>query len=117
QQNRLVFRPEKFVAIFWRLFRCQAVASSVFSYHARDQKIQEIIFATGLGATAAHFESAKGMAPDDRAGAGAIDIDISRLQLRFNALDIGWAAREKSAGQRVVGAVRYFERFIEIAHF
>src|SRR5882724_2638304 len=115
--TRLLLGRQKFVAIFRRFFGREAVASSVFSYHARDEEIQEVIFATGLGAAAAHFESPKGMASNNRAGARAIDIDISRLQLGFNALDIGWAAREKSAGQRVIGAVRYFEGFIEIAHF
>ncbi len=110
-------RQEKFVAIFRRLFGREAVACGVFGHQARDEKIQEIIFATGLGAAAADFESAKGMAPDNRAGARAIDVNVSRFQSGFDALDIGRAAREKSAGQRVIGAVRYFEGFIEIAHF
>ena len=92
------FGPEKFFAIFWRLFRREAVASRIFGYHARDEKVQEIIFATGLGTAAAHFESAKGMTSNNRAGARTIDIDISRLQLGFNALNVLRAARDKSGG-------------------
>ena len=93
------------------------MASSVFGYHARDEKVQEIVFATRFGPAAAHLESAKGMTSNNRTGARAIDLDISRLQLRFDALDVSRAAREKSASQRVIGAVRYFERFVEIADF
>src|SRR5947208_13599578 len=103
--------------MFWRLFRREAVTSRVFSYDTRNEKVQQIIFTTSLGAAAAHLESAKWMTSHNRTRARAIDIDISRLQLRFDALDVGRAAREKATGQCVVGAVRYFERFIELAHF
>ena len=81
------------------------------------RKCKQVIAAARFGAAAAHFESAKRMPPDDRAGAGAIDVNIAGDQARFDALDVGRAAREKSAGQRVIGAVRDFDRFIEIAHF
>src|SRR5439155_10632213 len=115
--TRLLLARQKFLAVFRRLFGRESVTRGVFGHHSRNEEVQQVIFTTGFGAAATHFESAKGMAPDNRAGARAIDIDISRLQLGFNALDIGRAAREKSAGQRVIGAVCYFEGFIEIAHF
>jgi hypothetical protein len=63
------FWPEKFVAILGRLFWSEAMATGVFRHHTGDEKVQKIIFATGLGAAAAHFESAKRMAADDRARA------------------------------------------------
>src|SRR6267143_3068841 len=115
--HSLRFRPQEFVSVFRRLFWREAVARSVFGYHARDEKVQEIIFATRLGAAAAHFESTKGMTSNDRAGARAIDIHISRLQLRFDTLDVCRATRQKSASQRVIGAIGHLDRFVEIAHF
>ena len=77
--------------------------------------MQKIIFAAGLGAATAHLESAEWVPPDDRAGAGAIDVNIPGFDLRSGALDVGWTAREKSGGERVIGAVRDLDCFIEIA--
>ena len=57
------------------------------------------------------------MAADDRAGAGAIDVDITGDEFGFDPLDVGRTAREESRGERVVGVVRDSDRFIEIAHF
>ena len=57
----------------------------VFGHYARHKKVQKIIFATGLGTAAAHFESPKGMAADDRAGARAIDVNVAGFQSRFDA--------------------------------
>jgi hypothetical protein len=57
------FRPEKFVAILGRLFWSETVAARVFGHYAWHEKVQKIIFATGLGTAAAHFESAKGWRP------------------------------------------------------
>src|SRR5215813_9610934 len=102
-------RPEKFVAVFGRLFRSKSVTRDIFGNHARDEEIQQIIFTASLGAAAAHFESAKRMAADDRAGARSVDVNVARLQLRFDALDVGRAAREEATGQRVISAVRNFD--------
>ena len=82
------------------------MAHDVFGDDARDHELEQIIFAAGFGAAAAHFESAEGMTADDRAGAGAIDVNIAGDDLGFGALDVGRAAREKSGGERVVGVVR-----------
>ena len=71
------------------------MACDVFGHDARDEEVQQIICATGFGAAAAHFESAKGMTADDRAGARAVDVNVAGFQLRFDALDVGRAAREK----------------------
>src|SRR5438132_8353142 len=55
------------------------------------------------------------MAANDRTGAGAIDVNVAGDDLRFGALDVGRAAREKPGGQREFGAVRDLECFIKIA--
>ena len=93
------------------------MAHDVFGDDARDQELEQIIAAAGFGSAAAHFESAEGMAADDRAGAGAIDVNIAGDQLGFDPLNVRRAAREESGGQRVVGAVRDLDGFVEIAHF
>jgi hypothetical protein len=70
----------------------EPVAHDVFGDDARDEKLEQVIAAAGLGATAGHFEAAEGMAADDRAGAGTIDVNIARDQLRFDMLDVCRAA-------------------------
>src|SRR6266436_9835843 len=113
----LLLWPEKFVTVFRRFFRSKPMACDVFGHNARDQEVQQIIFAAGFSAAAAHFESAEGMTADDCTGAWAIDVNITGFQLRFDALDVGWAAREKAAGQCVISTVGDFDCFIEVAHF
>src|SRR5438552_2504539 len=90
--------PKKFVAVFGCFFRRYAVTCDVFRYDARDEEVQQIIFTTCLSAAAAHLESAKRMTANNRAGARAVDVNIAGFQLRFDALYVGWAAREKAAG-------------------
>jgi hypothetical protein len=68
------------------------VAHDVFRDDTRDEEVEEVIATTGFGAPATHFESAKGMTPDYRAGAGAIDVNVSRNEFGFDPLDIGRAA-------------------------
>src|SRR6266508_3254908 len=111
--SALVLWPEKFVTVFGRLFRSKPVACDVFGHDARDEEVQQIIFATGFSATAAHLESAERMTADDCAGARTVDVNVAGFQLRFYALDVGRAAREKAARQRVIGAVSDVDRFIE----
>jgi hypothetical protein len=82
----LSLRPKEFVAIFWRLLGRETVARHVFGYYARHQKLQQIIRAAGLGAAAAHLESAEWMPADDCARARAVDINVTRFDLRFCAL-------------------------------
>src|SRR5439155_20318982 len=94
-----------------------AVSARVFAHYARHEKVQKIIFATGFGAATAHLKSTKGVAADDRARARAVDVNVAGFQSRFDALDVIGAAREKTAGQRVVGSIRDFDRLVEIAHF
>ena len=68
------------------------MAARVFGHYPRHEKVQKIIFATGFGAAAAHFESAKRMPPHNRASAGAIDVNIAGFESRFHAFDIIRAA-------------------------
>ena len=93
------------------------MAHDVFGDDARHQELEQIIFAAGLGAAAGHLESAEGMAAHHRAGARAIDVDVARDDLGLGALDVGGTAREKSGGEREIGAVGDCDRFVEIAHF
>ena len=58
----------------------------VFGDDARDEELQQVIAAAGFRSAARHLESAERMAANDRAGAGAIDVNIARDQLRFDAL-------------------------------
>src|SRR5438034_5176630 len=113
----LLLWPEKLVTVFGRFFRSKPMACDVFGHDARDQEVQQIIFTTGFSATAAHLESTEGMTADDCTGARAVDVNIAGFQLRFDALDVGWAAREKAGGQCVISTVGDFDRFIEVAHF
>src|ERR1700719_388784 len=110
---RLALWREKFVAVLWRFLRGEAVAHDVFADDAREQKLEKIICAPSFGAAAAHLESAEGMATDDRAGAGAIDVNVAGFELGFGAFDIGRASREKSCGERVVGVVCDIDRVVE----
>ena len=98
KMSALVLWLEKFVTVFGRLFRSKPVAGDVFGHDARDEEVQQIIFATGFSPAAAHLESAEGMTADDCTGARAIDVNIAGFQLRLDAFDVGRAAREKAAG-------------------
>ena len=89
------------------------MAHDVFGHDPWDKKLQQIISPARLGPAAAHLESAKGMPPYDRAGAGTIDINIAGDQFGFDPLDIRGAAREKSSGQRVINPVGHLQRFVE----
>src|SRR4051812_38529862 len=104
-------------AKFRRRIGRETVAHDVFGYDPRDHELEQVIAAAGLRSAARHLESTEGMAPNDGARAGAIDVNIAGDQLRFHALDVRRAAREESGGQRVVGVVRDADRFVEIAHF
>src|SRR5207249_8383082 len=87
----LPFR-QKLVAIERRFFRREAVAGDIFGDDARNNEVQEIIFTAGLGTASGHFESAEGMASDNRAGAGAIDVNIAGDDLGLSSFDAGRTA-------------------------
>src|SRR5205823_8142543 len=55
------------------------------------------------------------MAANDGAGAGAVDVNIAGHHFGFDALDVRRTAREKPAGQCVIGFVRDADGFVEIA--
>src|SRR5437899_5638543 len=105
KMSALVLWPEKFVTVFGRLFRSKPVACDVFGHDARDEEVQQIIFATGFSAAAAHLESAEGMTADDCTGARAVDVNIAGFQLRLDELDVGRTAREKHPAQRQIGPI------------
>ena len=60
----------------------------IFGHDPRHEKVQKIIFTAGLGAAAAHFESAKGMAADDRARARTVYVDVASFQSGFHTLNV-----------------------------
>src|SRR5215469_11669756 len=109
--------PEELVAISWCFFRSKTVTRDVLGDHAREQKVQKIIRAAGFGAATAHFKSAEWVPPNNCACAGAIDVEVTRFDLRFGAFDVRRAAREKPGRQRIIGAVCHSDRFFEVAHF
>src|SRR5207302_10923230 len=113
----LLRRPEKFGPIFGRGFRGEAVTHDVFGDNAWDEEVEQVIAAAGFGSAAAHFESAKRMAADHRASAGAIDINIPGYELGFDPLDVSGTAREESGGERVIGIVGNSDRVVQIARF
>ena len=78
--------------------------------------MEQIIGSAGFGSAARHLESAEGMAADDGASAGAIDVNIACDQLRLDALDVRGTAGEESSGQCIVGVVRDPDGFIKVAH-
>jgi len=93
------------------------VSGNVFRNDAWNDELEQIIGAAGFRAAAAHFESSKWMATDNRACAGAIDVNVAGANFRLGAFDVCRAAREKPRGQRELRAVRNLERFSEIADF
>ena len=93
------------------------MATRVFGNYARHEKVQKIIFATSLGAAAAHLKSTKGVAADDGARAGPVNVNVASFQSRLDALNVIGAAREKAARQRVVGSIRDLDRLVEIPRF
>src|SRR5207248_3825474 len=98
KMSALVLWPEEFGTVFGRLFRSKPVAGDVFGHDARDEEVQQIIFATGFSPAAAHLESAEGMTAGDCTGARAIDVNIAGFELRLDAFDVGGAGRAKAAG-------------------
>ena len=72
------------------------MAHDVFGDDARDQELEQVIAAASFRSAARHLESTEGMAADNGAGAGAIDVNVARDQFRFHPLDVGWAAGEES---------------------
>src|SRR4029453_7322767 len=113
----LSLRPEEFVAIFWRLLGRETMARDVFRHYTRHQELQQIIRATGFGAAAAHLESAEWMPADYCARARAVDVNVTRFDLRFCALDVRWTAREKPSREGIISAIGNRNRFVKIAHF
>src|SRR2546429_6935609 len=81
KMSALVLWPEKFVTVFGRLFRSKPVAGDVFGHDARDEEVQQIIFATRLSAAAPHLESAERGTAGDCTGARAGDVKNCGFQL------------------------------------
>src|SRR5207253_10217233 len=89
----------------------------VFGDDARDKEVQQVVTIAGFGSTAAHLESAKRMAANHGASAGAIDVNVSSHELGLHPFDVSRTAREKSGGERVIGIVRNPYRVVQIARF
>src|SRR5205807_10144153 len=98
-------------------FRGEAVTRDVCGAKAWDEEVEQVMAAAGVGAAAAHFESAKRMAADHRASAGAIDINVPGYERGFDPLDVSGTAREESGGERVIGIVGNSDRVVQIARF
>jgi hypothetical protein len=86
-------RPEKFGAAFRCGFGGKAMPHDIFRDNTRDEKVEQIIASAGLGAAAAHFESAKRMTADDSAGARAIHVNIPGHKLGLYTFNVGGTAR------------------------
>src|SRR5438067_1625207 len=108
--------PQKFVPVTSGLFRSEPVPHDVLGNDARYDKVQQIIFTTGLSAAAAHLEATKWMSPNHCARAGAIDVHISSYDFCFCAFDIRRTTRENARSQSVVGAVSHGNRFSQVAN-
>src|SRR5882757_5304442 len=106
---------QEFGAVFGRGFGGETVAHDVFGDDARNEEVQQIIAAAGLGAATAHFESAERMPADYRAGTGAIDINIPGDELGLHPFNVSWTAREESGGERVIGVVSNSDRVVQVA--
>ena len=57
--------------------RRESPAYAVFGDDAGDHEVLEVLGAARLGAAAAHLESAKRLAADDRPGDAAVDVEIA----------------------------------------
>ena len=61
--------------------RGKAASHGVFCYTARVGKMKKISWSAGLGANAAHAESAERLAIDNRPGAPSVDIQVAHFKL------------------------------------
>ena len=62
-------------------------------------KLSQIVCPAGFGSSAGHFKSAEWMAADDRAGDGAIDVEVSDQKFRTHAIDVLRAARVEASSE------------------
>ena len=67
----------------------------IFRDHFREQKIQEVVGSAGFGSAAGHSKAAEGMAPNERTGDSAIDVEITDPEFRFDALNCAAGSGEK----------------------
>src|SRR3989442_15879463 len=96
--------------IWWR----EALADRVLRDDPRLDELQQVVGTAGLRAGARKAVAAERLAADERAGDGAIDVEVSRPEFLRGAADVRRGAREESARQRVLAVVGEGERVVEV---
>lgn len=74
----------------------------------------EVVWATGFGAYAGHAEAAEGLAADECAGAGSVDVEVADSEVFFGLVDVCGFAGEDAAGEFVFVVVGESHRFVEV---
>src|SRR5712671_5683766 len=104
-------------ALLWQFpsaFTLPRSAQTILGDHSRHQEVLQILAPASFRSRPGHFEAAEGLAFDNRAGNGAVDVKVAANQLRLYTLDIDRAARITAAGKGELAVVRHGESFVEI---
>ena len=68
--------------------RGEALADGVLADRARFDELEQVVGATGFRADTGEAEAAERLAPDDRAGDAAVQVDVAGAQLARRALEV-----------------------------
>src|SRR6266446_4066335 len=71
-------------SVFWG----EASAQAILRYHARHKEVLQILASPRFGAAAGHFEAAEGLAFDEGAGDGAVEVEIAADHLGLHAFEV-----------------------------
>jgi len=70
------------------LQRCEPPAQRVLAHDARHHELSQVAFATGLGPDSGQAMSSKGLAANQRAGDGPVDVEVAHVEGLAGCLDI-----------------------------
>src|SRR5881397_4360367 len=70
------------------LQRCEPPAQRVLAHDARHHELSQVAFATGLGPDSGQAMSSKGLAANQRAGDGSVDVEVAHVEGLAGCLDI-----------------------------
>ena len=76
----------------FHIVRGKPAPHGVFGDAAGEEEFVQVVGAAGLGADARELEAAEGLAVDQGAGDGAVDVEVSHTKLAFHPFDVGRAA-------------------------
>src|SRR5205823_12574405 len=96
------------------IWRREALPDRVLRHDARLDELEQVVRPAGLRAHAREAVAAERLAADERAGDGAVDVEVPGSQLLGGAADARRGAREEPGRERVLGIVGERERLVEV---